>query len=72
VHYISLGLFEVNLVDWLKTMVSSRNFDGYDVITSVAIPLARATFSMLMIVSFNFCLCDTNKIMLRAWAGYPS
>jgi hypothetical protein len=46
----------------LKTMVSSRNSDGYDVITSVAMPLALAASSMLMIVSFNFRLCDINKI----------
>jgi hypothetical protein len=37
-------------------MVSSRNSDGYDVITSVAIPLAHAASSMLMILSFNFRL----------------
>jgi hypothetical protein len=53
-------------------MVSSQNSDGYDVITSVAIPLALAASSMLMIVNFNFSLCDTNKIMLRAWAGHQS
>jgi hypothetical protein len=71
VHYISSDLFDVNLVDWLKTMVSSQNSDDYDVITSIAIPLALAASSMLMIVSFDFRLCDTNKIMLRVWAGYP-
>jgi hypothetical protein len=46
-------------------MVSSQNSDGYDVITSIAIPPAHAASSILIIISFNFHLCDTNKIMLR-------
>jgi hypothetical protein len=53
-------------------MLSSRNSNGYDVITSMTIPLAHAASSMLMIVSFNFRLCDTNKIMLSVWVIYPS
>jgi hypothetical protein len=49
VHYISSDLFQVNLVDWLKTMVSSRNSDGVVDPKMPKKPASRALKKVLLV-----------------------
>jgi hypothetical protein len=49
VHYISSDLFQANLVDWLKTMVSSRNSDGVVDPKMPKKPTSRALKKVLLV-----------------------